>query len=73
MSTSIVYRVLLIDTENFGVSYPDPHWIRIGLASWIRIRNRNAGPDIDPGGVKSAEIEGENESKIQIIHHKKLI
>jgi hypothetical protein len=40
------------------------------LASWIRICIQNADPD--PGGVKSAEIEGENEAKIQIIHHKKL-
>jgi hypothetical protein len=28
--------------------------------------------DPDPGGVKSAEIEGENEAKRQVIHHKKL-
>jgi hypothetical protein len=37
---------------------PDPH--SIGFL------------DPDLGGVKSAEIEGENEAKIQIIHHKKL-
>jgi hypothetical protein len=53
-----------------SVSDPDPHWIRIRLASWIRIRIRNA--DLDPGGVKSYEIEGKNEAKSQIIIHKKL-
>jgi hypothetical protein len=30
-------------------------------------------PDPKPGGVKSAEIEGENEAKRQIIHHIKVI
>jgi hypothetical protein len=43
----------------YSVSDPDPH--SIGFL----------GPD--PGGVKSAEIEGENEAKIQVIHFKKLI
>jgi hypothetical protein len=28
--------------------------------------------DPDPGGVKSANIEGKNDAKRQIIHHKKL-
>jgi hypothetical protein len=42
-----------------SVSDPDPH--SIGLL------------DPDPGGVKSSEIEGKNEAKRQIIHHKNLI
>jgi hypothetical protein len=54
-----------------SVSDPDPHWTRIRLAFWIRIRIRNADPY--PKGVKSAEIAGENEAKRKIIHHKKLI
>jgi hypothetical protein len=68
------YRYMSLPVLNVesSVSDPDlePHWIRIGLASWIRIRIRNAAPD--PGGVKSAKTEGENGNKRQKIHHKKL-
>jgi hypothetical protein len=39
--------------------------IRIRLGSCIRDRILNEDPD--PGGVKSAEIEGKNEAKRQII------
>jgi hypothetical protein len=53
-----------------SVSDPDPHWICIRMASCIRIRIRNADPD--PAGVKTAEIEGENEAQRQLIHHIKL-
>jgi hypothetical protein len=49
---------------------PDPHWIRIRLASWILVRIRNADPD--PGGVKSAKTEEKNRAKREKIHHKKL-
>jgi hypothetical protein len=47
----------------FFISVPDPdaHRIRIQLASLIQIRIPNADPD--PGGVKSAEIEGKNGAK----------
>ncbi len=31
---------------------PDPYWIRIQLAAWIRIRIRNLNTDPDPGGQK---------------------
>jgi hypothetical protein len=53
-----------------SISDPDPHWIRIRMASWIRIRIRNA--DSDPGGVESTKTEGKKGAKRQKIHHKKL-
>jgi hypothetical protein len=53
------------------VSDLDPHSIRFRLKCWIRIRN--ADPNPDPGGVKSVEIEGENEVKRQTIHPKMVI
>jgi hypothetical protein len=46
-----------------SVSDPDPHWICIRLASWIRIRIRNSDPD--PWGVKSAKTEEKNGAKRQ--------
>jgi hypothetical protein len=52
-----------------SVSEPDPHWIRIRLASWILIRIPNTV------GKKLAKTEGrngKNGAKRQKIHHKKL-
>ncbi len=34
----------------FRVSDPDPYWIRIQSAQWIRIRTCIRDPDLDPGG-----------------------
>jgi hypothetical protein len=48
-------------TITIGVSDQDPDPHSIGFL------------DQDPGGVKSAEIAGENEAKRQIIYHKKFI
>jgi hypothetical protein len=53
----LLYGKYSIGTGTTSVSDPDPHLISF----------------LDPGGVKSAEIEGENEAKRQIIHHQKLI
>jgi hypothetical protein len=36
----------------YRVSDPDPYWIRIQSAQWIRIRTRIRNPDPDPGGQK---------------------
>jgi hypothetical protein len=60
------FKMLVVSS----VSDSYPHWIRIQLASWIRIRIRNADPDL--GGVKPAKHEGKNGAKRQKIHHEKL-